>query len=236
MFCLQHLKECSSAGSVCYNEKENLLIVSICKAVSKGDDTPNEIWIYDNDFRLLETIAVPATPKISMDYVRWVTTDLDCKEVWVAYGDNKIAVLWKYSRGSKTWKLVTQQDGDLEHPCFIDKDRLAIISWNENENWKIKIFNFNPDKDKVMNTKILNVTSETNDINEPWCLTVSKNGTIYAYDYQSGAIIPFFVPNYKAGDFVGAVKAGQWAGLEIANEHLYVSCSDERCIHVFRAK
>lgn len=237
MLSFQHFKECTNAGSVCYNEKFDLLIVSMCKAISKGDDTPNEIWIYDKDFNLTDKILVPVEPKISIDYVRWVTADLSSDDIWLSTGDNKCAVLWRYVKSNKTWKLITEQIGDLDHPCFINEQQLAIISWTEDEQWKIKVFDFNSEKDKIVATKIVNVTADTNEITEPWSLTVADNGTIYAYDYQSGCIIPFRGPNYKkAGDFVASVKAGQFVAIQMEETNIYVSCSDERCVHVFRRK
>lgn len=239
---LQQIRQCADACSVCYNAVKKCLVVSATKAMSQGDETPGELHLYNDDYKLIQTLTIPQEPKVRYGYVRWVASDPVEGDLWLASGDNKIAALWRYSLKEKKWKTVWEGGGDLEHPSFLPAAagsanlEMIVTRWTETDDWSIQKWTINKAKSEIVSQNRLEYKSE--DIAEPWSAVADlETGYVYSYDYKSGAIQPLAPPKYnKAFDVIGMTKCGQWTSIDTHGGYVYVSSSDERCIRLFFKK
>lgn len=240
----QHIKACSDAKSISYCSYSKHVVVSVCKAMSNGDSTPGELHFYAQntstlEFELISKMQIPVEPKIAPTYIRWVTVHPVTGSIYIASGDNTVAALWKYDRIKSDWKTVLTRSGDLEHPCILapfknDKTEILLNSWDSEQQWSVKLLSF--DKDDALVGEKLILPGNQPKITEPWCSIAepTPGGRIYVYDYQVGNIWMLKADTPAQREIAGAVKAGQWTSMEIADKWLLVACSDENCVRGFR--
>ncbi len=235
----QHIKLPSSdAQSVCYSTYSKRLVVSVSNT-DPQIGSPGELRFYKENseksaFELESRLQIPIEPKIAKGYIRWITAHPLSGNIYLACGDNTTAVLWKYDG---KWKTILQRSGDLEHPCILapfqtNQTTLLLNVWTETVNqWEVKkIVLDEHDKPQKEIT-----AAHAQKIQEPWCAIAEPvpDGNVYVYDYQVGNIWKVD-RNGQLGETVGAVKAGQWIGMEVYKKWLLVACSTEQCVRGFR--
>lgn len=140
---IAHKKECSDCGSVAYDPKNNLVLMSVKRSRSKGDVVPAEIHFYTADLsKKISEIKMPLEPHIDPTCVRWITVKPTNGDIFACAGDNTTSAVWKYDRAKNSWTTLVERTGDLEHIRYVGHDgmydQLLIVEWNETTKWQVK--------------------------------------------------------------------------------------------------
>lgn len=177
----------SSASSVCVDEKNELMYVSVMQ--SKG----RSIHVFDvaANCRKVEVIACPRDPKIEMSRTRWITVG-PRGHLFMTSGDNIKSALWTYIRSKKAWKLLKESRKSRYQYLTVAEDqadyKAVVLLTCDAANNRLLLFVIDHSM-SLINEYDLSKTYRLNEhIHSPASAIVDKNGNLLILDYASGKL------------------------------------------------
>ncbi|CAI2311633.1 unnamed protein product [Caenorhabditis sp. 36 PRJEB53466] len=177
----------SSASSVCVDEKNELMYVSVMQ--SKG----RSIHVFDvaSNCRKVEVIACPRDPKIEMSRTRWITVG-PRGHLFMTSGDNVKSALWTYIRSKKAWKLLKESRKSRYQYLTVAEDqaeyKAVVLLTCDAANNRLLLFVVDHSM-SLINEYDLSKTYRLNEhIHSPASAIVDKNGNLLILDYASGKL------------------------------------------------
>uniref|UniRef100_A0A1I7UIX4 WD_REPEATS_REGION domain-containing protein n=1 Tax=Caenorhabditis tropicalis TaxID=1561998 RepID=A0A1I7UIX4_9PELO len=177
----------SSASSVCVDEKNELMYVSVMQ--SKG----RSIHVFDvaSNCKKVEVIACPRDPKIEMSRTRWITVG-PRGHLFMTSGDNIKSALWTYIRSKKAWKLLKESRKSRYQYLTVAEDqadyKAVVLLTCDAANNRLLLFVVDHSM-SLINEYDLSKTYRLNEhIQAPASAIVDKNGNLLILDYASGKL------------------------------------------------
>ncbi|ULU11401.1 hypothetical protein L3Y34_015095 [Caenorhabditis briggsae] len=177
----------SSASSVCVDEKNELMYVSVMQ--SKG----RSIHVFDvaSNCRKVEVIACPRDPKIEMSRTRWITVG-PRGHLFMTSGDNIKSALWTYIRSKKAWKLLKESRKSRYQYLTVAEDqadyKAVVLLTCDAANNRLLLFVIDHSM-SLINEYDLSKTYRLNEhIHSPASAIVDKHGNLLILDYASGKL------------------------------------------------
>ena len=105
---------------------------------------------------------------------------------------------------------------------------MIVAAWTPKEDWCIKELTVDPVEIKVIVPSMPGIT-------QPWSFAFD-NGNVVAYDYETGVLVVLHETDgkYLVADSPAKIPFGQWVSMKVHGSCLYVTCSDEKVVRVFK--
>ncbi|CAD6184219.1 unnamed protein product [Caenorhabditis auriculariae] len=177
----------SSASSICVDEKNDLMYVSIMQ--SKG----RSVHVFDisENFRKIDVIACPKDPKIEMSRTRWITVD-PRGHLFMCSGDNVKSALWTYVRSKKAWKTLKESRKTRYQYLSVAEDQaeykaVVLLTCDAATN-RLLLFVVDHTMSLINEYDLSKTYRLSEHISSPASAIVDKNGNLLILDYANGKV------------------------------------------------
>ncbi|CAB3408729.1 unnamed protein product [Caenorhabditis bovis] len=222
----------SSASSICIDEKNELLYVSVMQ--SKG----RSIHVFDvaQDCRKVEVIACPREPKIEMSRTRWITVG-PRGHLFMTSGDNIKSALWTYVRSKKAWKLLKESRKTRYQYLNVAEDqaeyKAVVLLTCDAANNRMLLFVVDHSMSLINEYDLSKTYRLHENIQSPASAIVDKQGNLLILDYATGRIWILLsgvkgVRRLKQISLPDVVKPQEALGMCTNNDILYVALFNRR--------
>ncbi|CAI5437946.1 unnamed protein product [Caenorhabditis angaria] len=222
----------SSASSICVDEKNELLYVSVMQ--SKG----RSIHVFDIalDCKKVEVISCPKDPKIEMSRTRWITVG-PRGHLFMTSGDNIKSALWTYIRSKKAWKLLKESKKSRYQYLNVAEDqaeyKAVVLLTCDAANNRLLLFVVDHSMSLINEYDLSKTYRLQEHIHSPASAIVDKNGNLLILDYANGKLWILLsgvkgVRRLKQVPLPEIVKPQEALGICTKNDILYMALFNRR--------